>query len=343
MLPLMGPSSSDGFLPIIPGGTTPLAAYPSPSFWDPTVAVLSGVVTDLSGVVLHHRLLGTDPGASGEYGHAGGDVPWAMSAADFDLGRYRLGPWLAQSAAAYRDAVQYLPDPINTSYPFAAYADSHLRGGFRAVYGVGGTVLSVPYRPRMYGSDASGGIRGAAQSGATRPQQFGFVTLGELLNVKGFDSSRHNELPPLAGPTATMTALGRGDFVKAVSLMALLDSQYLTTRSNTFTVYSSVMDRENPEASVRSQVTVDRSNLLPRLTYAFYDPTGPTYYNLSNLSDPAIATLPIVPALLDMEDAAGNPTPDGTPETPVRTTNDGALPQVIASERIGYFNTHFDD
>ena len=140
-----------------------------------------------------------------------------------------------------------------------------------------------------------------------------------------------------------MTALGRGDFVKAVSLMALLDSQYLTTRSNTFTVYSSVMDRQNPQASVRSQVTVDRSNLLPRLTYAFYDPAW-GYYPLSQMNDtttvppsaPSIAALPVVPLLLDVDG-------DSVPETPVRTTNAGAEPRVIASERVGYFNTRYDD
>ena len=135
-----------------------------------------------------------------------------------------------------------------------------------------------------------------------------------------------------------------GDFVKAVSLLALLDSQYLTTRSNTFTIYASVMDRENPQASVRSQVTVDRSNLLPRLSYAFYDgATGTSYPVESYLNDPGAPTLPLRPLLLDLRDAAWNPGTDGVLETPVRTAKQGVRPRVIAHEQVGYFNARYDD
>jgi hypothetical protein len=340
-LPMLGPDAS-GYLPIIPTGSgTPPAAYPSPSFWDPNVAVLSGVVNP--GPSEHHRLLATDP----VYTHGGFDVPWA---ADASVGRYRLGPWLAQAAAAYRDGVQYLPDPVNYSaLPFARYADSHLRGGNGAQYGPPVNPASAPaYRPATYGvfpggGTPNGGIRGAAQAVSNaRPQEYGFVTVGELLNVKGFDSSRHNELPAFPGDPPQNTALGRGDFVKAVSLMVLLDSQYLTTRSNTFTIYASVMDREDPQASVRSQVTVDRSNLLPRLTYAFYDPATGSQYSVAqaDLTNPTITQLPLVPLLLDLQP---QPITDGIPETPIRLTNDDAEPQVVAEQRVGYFNARYDD
>ncbi|MFQ5807700.1 MAG: hypothetical protein ACE5I3_14740, partial [Phycisphaerae bacterium] len=226
-LPLIGPDGS-GLLPIIPGGPV-TAAYPSPSFWDADVAVLSGVVVNPDTGAVQHRLLATDPTYSTLVGRS---VPWMAA----NNGRYRLGPWLAQAAAAYRDGVQYVQN--NPSYLFRVYADSHRRND--------GTMF-FKYRDDVrYGS-----LRGMPTAPGTPPTQFGLVTLGELLNVKGFDSSRHNELPPLS--PVTVTTLGRGDFVKAVSLMALLDTQYLTTRSNTFTIYTSVMDRENPQASVRSQ------------------------------------------------------------------------------------------
>jgi len=284
-------------------------------------------------------------------------MPWYADA----FGRYRLGPWLAQAAAAYRDGVQYVQYTGSTALQrgFEVLADSHLRSGFRAGYGSAGT-FSIPYRPRVYGT--YGGIRGAAPAGPNgHPQEYGFVTVGELLNVKGFDSSPHNLLPPLAAD-ATTTTLGSmggaynpslwyvGDYVKAVSLTALIDSQYLTTRSNTFTVYASVMDREDPQASVRSQVTIDRSNLLPRLTYAFYDPID-GYYPLSMMNDfttvpssaPSIAALPVMPLLLDQKNAAGDPGQDGVRETPMRLTNDDGEPQVLAKERVGYFNARYDD
>jgi hypothetical protein len=295
----------------------------------------------------HHRLLATDQA----YEHDGFDVPWRRNQADWNKGRYRLGPWLAQAAAAYRDGVQYVRYAPATDL-FAVYADSHLRGGEGALYGPGSGINALAYRPTMYGSfggGTNGGIRGAAQTGEVRPRHYGFVTVGELLNVKGFDSSRHDQLPTAANPlTPESTTLGRGDFVKAVSLLALLDSQYLTTRSNTFTIYASVMDREDPQASMRSQTSVDRGNLLPRLSYAFYDPTTGNRYPLNqvDLSDPAnaaITQLPLVPMLLDLKDASGNATPDGVAETPMRLTNDDAEPRVIARQRVGYFNARYDD
>jgi hypothetical protein len=323
-LPLLGPLPDTGVLPIIPAGpVTP--AFPSPSFWEPMVGVLCGVVNPGQADNEYHRLLATD--------YADSDRPYMPYAApDADsTGRYRLGAWLAQSAAAYRDGLQYVASIRQD--PSYVYADSYQRNPATGIFG------TYPYRnTTLYGA-----IRGKATAANGRASEFGFVTVGELLNVKGFDSSRHDELPPFQiqfEASAETTALGRGDYVKAVSLLALLDTQYLTTRSNTFTIYASVMDREEPQASVRSQVTVDRSNLLPRLTYAYsvYDPVtrqpvpaDPTYP-----LNPEYAAYPLAPLLLD---ANG----DTVAETPVRMTSDDAEPQIIARERVGYFNARYDD
>ena len=95
--------------------------------------------------------------------------------------------------------------------------------------------------------------------------------------------------------------------------MALLDTHFLTTRSNTFTVYVSVMDRENPQASIRSQLTVDRSNLLPKL--ALLANGEPIYQNVGTVAAPK--------------------------NEPVINRNDG-LPEILTERRIGYFNTQFD-
>jgi hypothetical protein len=75
-----------------------------------------------------------------------------------------------------------------------------------------------------------------------------------------------------------------------------------------------VTDRQDRQQSVRSQITIDRSNILPRLVL---DANG----------DPII------------ED------PDGVgpkPPQAVVVTKDG-LPEVIAERRVGYQNARFDD
>jgi hypothetical protein len=166
------------------------------------------------------------PGASGNVGN------W-----------YRLGPYLALAAAEYRDRIKYHDGTGSSNlYP-------NLDG--RDVRNVPG---SSSYRPNGPYSDD---IRGA-----TNPSIRGFDTLGELANIYGFDSSMPGNTTVL-GDGDPLGYHG-GDFVRAVSLLMLLDTHFLTTRSNTFTVYTSVIDREEPQSSVRSQVTVDRSNLLPQ-------------------------------------------------------------------------------
>ena len=319
-LPMLG-LDANAQLPVraAPTGTLPTAREPSPSFWDSSAGMLVG--TDSWGVA---RLVANDPTyfAGGLFGKS---VPFPDATTGADFGRYRLGPWLAQSAAAYRDGMQYVAN--NAAYPFSVYADSGRRND---------TALFLKYRDdARYGS-----VRGMPTTVTARPTEFGFTSVGELLNAKGFDSSRHDQLPPNA--TFVTTTLGTGDFLKAVSVAALIDSQYLTTRSNTFTVYTSVMDRENPQASVRSQVTVDRSNLLPKLSYAYsyFDPaTGQSLpCDPSYPLNPNFSAYPVAPLLLDTDGDSS-----GIRETPVRTTNDGAEPRIIAKERVGYFNARFDD
>jgi hypothetical protein len=168
----------------------------------------------------------------------------------------------------------------------------------------------MQYRsPQLYGRANEGnGIRGEPEN-SLKPTKFGFLTIGELVNVLGFDSTPPDAIARAAAgnrqlysdPDATLgdgSGLRHGDFMKAVALTALLDSHFLTTRSNTFTVYVSVMDRENPQASVRSQLTVDRANLLPRLVRS-----------------------------------GGYTT----------TIQSHSLPAVIAERRMGFYNARYDD
>ncbi len=346
-LPMLGPDPDRaGELPlrVNPGGNLTLSD-PYPSFWDPGANMLvdsyaAGAmgVNPITGTP-HYRLLIDNP----TYDHTGQALPWV--APDDSGGRWRLGPWLAQSAAAYRDGVQYVD--FLPAQPSRVFAYSQLRNAANGAVlsSTGGLVpFSAPYRnPGVYGA-ATSDIRGTpATAQAKRPTEFGFVTVGELLNVKGFDSTPPDLLPPLGNMNVTTLAVG--DYVKAVSLLALLDTQYLTTRSNTFTIYTSVIDRENPQKSMRSQITIDRTNLLPRLDYAFFDAVAGTYYPVSdpaNLQNPAIRALPLVPMLLDMY-AGAVPGHDGIPETPVRTQPTDRFPQVIASQRVGYFDARNDD
>lgn len=191
--------------------------------------------------------------------------------------RYRLNAPIAASAAAYRDGIQYFAASNGAQAP---YVDSHLRNGqvaantseLGAEFLVGNNAQAVQHRYRdetIYGP-----IRGQTPKTLNnstidpairrRPTEFGFVSVGELLNVKGFDASRSVNLPAGALP-GSYSSLARGDFMKSVSLISMLDSNAVTTRSNTFTVYISIMDREDPSQSVRTQMTIDRSNLIKQI------------------------------------------------------------------------------
>jgi hypothetical protein len=238
-LPLIGPTNPAdwatdlplGYVNLAAGNTTPTNA--SPAFWSANSGVLVGAWADSPTIMRYPgTFLDRSTATSGQW--------------------YRLGPYLGQAAAAYRDRVAYVSA---ASAPFDA---AHFRNA-----------AGIVYRPAAgYGS-----IR---QTTAGTNLCRGFLSLGELGNVMGFDGSNSNELLGLPAPLTPggSTVLGGydagagsngGDFMKAVSLLALLDTHFLTTRSNTFTIYATLTDRKNPQASVRSQMTVDRSNLLPRL------------------------------------------------------------------------------
>ena len=215
---------------------------PSPAFWS-GAGILFGVGNEPApGVPLPRYAVADSPRTAG--------VPLISTA---DPSWHYLGPRLAQSIASYRDRIQYA---LNVTTEFWNSDD---RMGYRS------TPIYV-------------GMRLGSRPSTSNPRKYGFVSVGELANVKGFASTIYdpaNGLPvldpaiqvePPLSVFNTMRAQPRAaDFFKAVSLMAMLDSHFLTTRGNTFTVYVSVMDRENPQASVRSQITVDRSNLLPQL------------------------------------------------------------------------------
>lgn len=155
-----------------------------------------------------------------------------------DSNWFRLSAPLALSIASYRDRVAHQSDD------FALYPGSDLRN----------LPLIPPRNIPQYRSGVYGDIR---REKTGDPKKFGFTSLGELANIKGFDNS-------FVGQTLDPLDPANPDFMRAVAFLALLDSQFLTTRSNTFTVYATITDRVNPAASVRSQVTIDRTNTLPR-------------------------------------------------------------------------------
>ena len=185
------------------------------------------------------------------------------------IGWRRLGPYLAQSVAAYRDRVPYVTPGVESQ----AFVGAERRNGYQAGGDPNAPSLN-PYRLAAYGP-----IRGSREielQTASSTWKRGFLTLGELVNVMGFDSSTSAQV--MAGAPVLN---GSTDFFKAVSLMALLDTHYLTTRSNTFTIYTTLTDRTDPQASVRSQVTIDRSGLLPRLFTQDINGDGiPDYINV---------------------------------------------------------------
>ena len=360
-LPLLGPRNEDGLLPILPpNDPDPDLTWPSPAFWDPQNGTFigdAGYFHDTSLYTSQRQLTELALYSPNDYKPSGKNFPYwdnesnthvkQNKLANDPSGIYRLGAWLAQAAASYRDGVQYLDCDASTSLGYMKYADSQLRNGLGNFILGGSPIPSISYRNALYGN-----IRGETKAAPNPFTQYGFVTIGELLNVKGFDSSLNVELPIAGnGLTDAATVVGRGDYLRAVSLLVLLDSQYLTTRSNTFTVYTSVMDREDPEASVRSQITVDRSNLLPRLSYSFFaigNPAIPgdgTYYPVTTyIGDPNISQLPLVPTLIaDLKDDSGNSGTNGLLETPLCETHADEEPRIIAQERVGYFNAQFDD
>ncbi len=264
-LPVIGPKEG------VPGADLPLTTTASPAFRSASSGVLTG--TDSVGVLRF-------------------SPPGLYYDTETGTGWWRLGPYLGQAAAAYRDRVQY-----TTSAPwmFLELQYAHKRNPSQTG--------NEAYRPIIYGPfdkiNYGGGIRGGGSLGGMR----GFLTLGELANVAGFDSR------VLSGAGSTSSF----DFFKAVSLLALLDTHFLTTRSNTFTVYTTLTDRENPQASLRSQITVDRSKLLPKLLWQDINDNG----------------------VWNPESGVG-----GDRYTLIEYNGE---PEIIGQREIGYFNARYDD
>ncbi len=258
-------------------GDLPLAPTASHAFWDNESGVLAG--TGFNGTARFASHWTT--------------TEWLIDQPDPQDPWYRLGPYLAQAAAAYRDRVQYVREMTEVTF---AHADWRNYGGS----------VGYAYRPGHYGS-----IRGQGDPNDPNAGR-GFLTVGELANVMGFDGSNRAELQ--AAPSGTVlggygTASG-GDFLKAVSRLALLDTHFLTTRSNTFTIYLTLVDRINPQASVRSQLTVDRSNLLPRLVWT---------------------------------DLNGNGIQDPEPDDRYTVVENNGLPEIIGQREVSYFNARYDE
>jgi len=339
-IPVVGPMS-DGSLPL---NQTALGTPPSPAFWSSAAGILAGHAQ-----TTFEPRLAFDAAASGERDM----IQYNANADPTTAFRWHyLGALLAQSLAAYRDRVPYagdqfasnrcqLPDAGWTPYWYADQRNSGLD--------------PYPYRStRIYGQ--------VRRTNNTNEEFRGFLTIGELANVKGFDSTLFyhptgivavedgvQQAPPLDDPQAPVNPAApvkrafMGDYFKAVSLLALLDSNFITTRSNTFTVYTSVMDRENPQASVRSQVTIDRSNLLPRAVLKQVQ-IGGDLYSIPGLvasdNDNSISRVYGNYGTLSgvYDDYASEPK-----ETPRILTNATALPEIIAERRVGYYNAKFDD
>ena len=218
----------------------------------------------------------------------------------FSSGQYRLGTDLAYAIASYRDNLPVNPNGGNA----LALSSSPGAAGYR----------SLP--------EAAVVSERANVQGGTR----GFESVGELLNVKGFDGTRFRDG---AGRFFTpLTRVDIGDYIGAVTMMSLLDTQNLTTRSNTFTIYTSLMDRTpgQLDSSIRSQMTIDRSNVLPQLEYSYINidgwPNGPTFDN--NQRDENRVQIRVRSGATLIE--AGN-----------------LEPTVISQKRGGYFNATYSN
>jgi hypothetical protein len=308
----------------------------SPAFWSPKSGVLVGDV-DYFMRGAHDRLYRfEEPAGSGL-----ADSPYSLLWYDQENGWYRLGPELALAIVSYRDRLRYVSDNVAESYDaygnpvwplwLAEYRNRTVdHSGFALAREVqaasryrnedqivmAGFPDGYPYGP----------IRRGGQNYEAGPAKYerGFLTLGELANVKGFDSSVPDPAYPGDCRQMLYTTLGPGqavvglkpdrpDFFKAVSLMALLDTHFLVTRSNTFTVYTTLNDRdpERPHGSIRTQYTVDRSNLLPRLV-------------MQDTDDDGFADTPLVES-----------------EVPVVIQGTGQ-PEVLSRRQVGYYDTRFD-
>ncbi len=162
-------------------------------------------------------------------------------------GWYHLGNGLGQALASYRDGVNYTDSSSSDAFFYRTVNRNYNE-----------VTLGPDYRPQLYADPNN--LAEQARGGVRDPNYTGFLSVGELLNIKGFDATK----PQTGVMGLTSYSLGQGDYIRAISLLALLDTHFLTTRSNTYTAYFSLMDRENPASSVYSQVSFDRSDMIPR-------------------------------------------------------------------------------
>jgi hypothetical protein len=146
--------------------------------------------------------------------------------------RWTLAPTLARAVEAYREARQVF--------------------SFEANYTSRGTSAG------MLGRSAIGSLRRGP----------GFVTVGELANLV------HGQAPPNYAPgdstyriDALNGALGTFNaYPYAVAIMSSLP-EWLTVKSNTYTIYATLVDDTDEVEVTRGQWTVDRSRCL-------YTPSG---------------------------------------------------------------------
>lgn len=312
----------------------PTLQDPSPSFWSPAVGMLAGAFNWTP-----QQTVGVPQAINGYRFVFAGNItrtPASLPIQD-STGTWRLGPWLAWSAAGYRDGIPYAPAPGTPQGNNGAYLyyDSYLRNYTIPVGGANRSPgVFVGYRPpsaplsgvsNFYGNNGAPAnpnsitsaalnapVRGqpfyAAGSLPTGPSEFGFISIGELLNAKGWDSSL-GQYGELQDPNTSVVA--EGDYLRAVSLLVELDTALLTTRSNTFTAYVSLIDRQTPQNSTHSEIVLDRSNMLPRLTLT----------STTKLLQSAPLRITI-----------GHQTAAGASQ-----------PEIISKREVGYFNSQFDD
>lgn len=334
-------------------GLQSFAANTPPAFWAPA----SGVMFGTHSTVLPSVAFGTGLSATDRFDDVRRLYVFGNYSGNPQL---RLGPNLAQAIASHRDRIPYAPDGMDvaTGAPLASFGSAGVPFAWlrdaapRNLTGVPlasdssfrmqpndlltGDITSpiAGGQPAVYATAQNKVIRRGADplgpSSDTDPTKYGFVTLGELIQVYGMAHDRDpkslvevrsrpgfaapNPIDPLTPQVAYLLTdnrplrNGEGDFFKAVSYMVLLDTHYLTTRSNTFTAYTSLMvnDREKQNQSVRSQVTMDRTNILPQPLWIDNDGNGSL--------DTLVAT-------------------QQQPDT---------LPQVLSRRQVGYFNAQYD-
>ena len=278
----------------------------SPAFWDPDSGVLvgsNGVNSGTSTNPYYRRTLL-------ENRYAIADLNVTLPSFNGSSEMASLGKELGQAIEAYRDRVE-------------TYYATRVSDGGSANYITNRYFDAATRDPGRSADQANGALRTGR----------GFFTLGELLNVPGFDTSEF--YPQGSSPPSPLELGDRieiegnggndypidpvlcGDYYRAVSLLALLDSHFITTRSNTYTAYVSIFDRREPDNSAHLEMTIDRTNMSRR--FATDSDTGSIFlggYDTNNRRFYRNST--------------------------VVTKEPADTPEVYNQHAIGYYNTRFD-